>query len=134
MAVRHTGAVGHVERAGHVRHQPQGFPGWQRSLVQPVIQRRPGDQIADQVRDSPAIVEFRLAGLPHLRYPRRRQLVDGARHQAEPALRRGVPGREGIQGLDRDRLAGRQVGGPPHSSGSSGPDRPDQPESAPDDR
>jgi len=31
-------------------------------------------------------------------------------------------------------LAGRQVGGPPHSSGSSGPDRPDQPESAPDDR
>ena len=72
MAVRHTGAVGHVQRAGHVRHQPQGFPGWERSLVQPVIQGGPGDQIADQVRDFLATIEFRLAGLPHLRYPRRR--------------------------------------------------------------
>jgi hypothetical protein len=134
MTVSHARPVGLGQRLGHLRHHPQRHPGRQRSLIQPLVQGRPADQVADQVGDGTAAIEFRLAELPDFGQPRRRQLGHGLRDQAEFGLRRGVRGRKGVQHLDRHVRARSQVRGPPHPCGSPGPDRLDQPESAPDDR
>ena len=132
--MREAGPVRGRQRVCGRGHHPERLAGRQRPGPQPLAERRPGDQVADQVRDRAAIGQFRLAKLPDLADAGIGELQHGARHQPEPGLGHGVARRVRGQRFDRHLMARNGVGSPPYPAGTPGPERLDKPESAPHDR
>ncbi len=134
MPVRDAGPVRDGQRVRGRGHHPERLAGRQRRGPQPLPQRPSRDQVPDQVGDGTAVRQHGLTELPDVRDARIGQLHHGARDQTEPGLGHRVARRVRGQRLDRHLTAGHRVGSPPYPAGTPGPDRLDQPESAPHDR